>query len=74
MLLHTPGMSFGQVVGVGIDLVNGEESRPCSSCKVENASTQLHITSYLSQVTQDRCFFPTVYNTTENMLNVSKLY
>lgn len=31
--LCTPGVGFGQIVGVGIDLVNGEESGSSSTCR-----------------------------------------
>lgn len=30
---HTPGMGFGQIVGVSIDLMNGEESGSRSACR-----------------------------------------
>lgn len=29
---HSPGVGFGQVVGVGINLMNGKEPGPCSTC------------------------------------------
>lgn len=40
--LFSPGVGFGQVVGAGINLMDGEESRSCSTCRKQHL--RQHIT------------------------------
>lgn len=35
--VRVPGVCLGQIVGVGVDLVDGEESGSCSSCRQTEA-------------------------------------
>lgn len=45
---HSPGVGFGQVVGVGIDLMDGEEPGSCSTCTTHSSVPWLTLSSHTS--------------------------